>query len=99
MGQREALPITRLRKKQIRNECGAAGGREWFGETGGTSRVLSPPAMALVLAFKVIRLAEVWVPVNWNEGCGGDRAASLVVRATPQVSLHYAWSLVPSPPS
>ena len=99
VGQRKALPITRLRKKQIRNECGAAGGREWFGETGGTSCVLSPPPMVLVLAFKVIRLAEVWVPVSWNEGSGGGRAASLAVHATPQVSLHYARSLVPSPPS
>lgn len=54
-----------------------------WGDWGDFPCTVPPPPVALVLAFKSIRLAEVWVPVSWNEGSGGGRAASLAVHVAP----------------
>lgn len=59
-------------------------GESGLGRLGGLTVYCPPTPMALVLAFKAIRLAEVWVPVSWNEGSGGGRAASLAVVPPPR---------------
>ena len=58
-------------------------GESGLGRLGGLLVYCPPRPVALVLAFKAIRLAEVWVPVSWNKGSGGGRAASLAVHAAP----------------